>query len=200
MNYEEALKDICEEKKYIDLFEEDRGLKEIKNSIKKIVIQNENMNQGYIEEVYKIASSLEGITTYISKKSEEEELRSKRINKELEIREKRLVKSIISIVDNIKYIHDFSQKSNNEVLNEAMNNLLNTVKKAMVNVDILLIDGKETFFDESLHECVSTIWNDERKDYEINEVLKFGYIYKGKVERTAQVVVVKNKEDIEWEE
>ncbi len=103
------------------------------------------MNQGYIEEVYKIASSLEGITTYISKKSEEEELRSKRINKELEIREKRLVKSIISIVDNIKYIHDFSQKSNNEVLNDAMNNLLNTVKKAMVNVDILLIDGKETF-------------------------------------------------------
>ena len=102
MNYEEALKDICEEKKYIDLFEEDRGLKEIKNSIKKIAIQNENMNQGYIEEVYKIASSLEWITTYISKKSEEEELRSKRINKELEIREKRLVKSIISIVDNIK--------------------------------------------------------------------------------------------------
>ncbi len=92
MNYEEALKDICEEKKYIDLFEEDRGLKEIKNSIKKIAIQNENMNQGYIEEVYKIASSLEWITTYISKKSEEEELRSKRINKELEIREKRLVK------------------------------------------------------------------------------------------------------------
>ena len=188
MNYEEALKDICEEKKYIDLFEEDRGLKEIKNSIKKIAIQNENMNQGYIEEVYKIASSLEGITTYISKKSEEEELRSKRINKELEIREKRLVKSIISIVDNIKYIY------------EAMNNLLNTVKRAMVNVDILLIDGKETFFDESLHECVSTIWNDERKDYEINEVLKFGYIYKGKVERTAQVVVVKNKEDMKWEE
>lgn len=103
------------------------------------------MNQGYIEEVYKIASSLEWITTYISKKSEEEELRSKRINKELEIREKRLVKSIISIVDNIKYIYDFSQKSNNEVLNEAMNNLLNTVKRAMVNVDILLIDGKETF-------------------------------------------------------
>ncbi|MFR5592487.1 MAG: hypothetical protein ACLTK6_04580 [Clostridium perfringens] len=130
MNYEEALKDICEEKKYIDLFEEDRGLKEIKNSIKKIAIQNENMNQGYIEEVYKIASSLEWITTYISKKSEEEELRSKRINKELEIREKRLVKSIISIVDNIKYIYDFSQKSNNEVLNEAMNNLLNTVKKS----------------------------------------------------------------------
>ena len=75
MNYEEALKDICEEKKYIDLFEEDRGLKEIKNFIKKIAIQNENMNQGYIEEVYKIASSLEGITTYISKKSEEEEKR-----------------------------------------------------------------------------------------------------------------------------
>ncbi len=49
-------------------------------------------------------------------------------------------------MDNIKYIYDFSQKSNNEVLNEAMNNLLNTVKKAMVNVDILLIDGKETFF------------------------------------------------------
>ena len=94
----------------------------------------------------KIASSLEGITTYISKKSEEEELRSKRINKELEIREKRLVKSIISIVDNIKYIYDFSQKSSNEVLNEAMNNLLNTVKRAMVNVDILLIDGKETRF------------------------------------------------------
>ena len=45
MNYEEALKDICEEKKYIDLFEEDRGLKEIKNFIKKIAIQNENMNQ-----------------------------------------------------------------------------------------------------------------------------------------------------------
>ena len=30
--------------------------------------------------------------------------------------------------------------------------------------------------------------------------LKFGYIYKGKVERTAQVVVVKNKEDMKWEE
>ena len=154
MNYEEALKDICEEKKYIDLFEEDRGLKEIKNSIKKIAIQNENMNQGYIEEVYKIASSLEGITTYISKKSEEEELRIKRINKELEIREKRLVKSIISIVDNIKYIYDFSQKSNNEVLNEAMNNLLNTVKRAMVNVDILLIDGKETFL---MKACMSVL-------------------------------------------
>lgn len=45
------------------------------------------MNQGYIEEVYKIASSLEWITTYISKKSEEEELRSKK-NKQ-RIRNKR---------------------------------------------------------------------------------------------------------------
>lgn len=200
MNYEEALKEICEEKKYKDIFVKDKSLKDIKNSIKKIAIQNENINQEYIDEVYKISKRIEGITDYINKKSEEEELRSKRINKELEIREKRLVKSLINIADNIKYIYDFSLKSNNDTLNEAMNNLLNTIKKVMVSVDILLIDGKETFFDESLHECVSTVWDTERGDYEINEVLKLGYIYKGKVERTAQVVVVKNKEDIEWEE
>ncbi|HHD2754164.1 TPA: nucleotide exchange factor GrpE, partial [Clostridium perfringens] len=173
-----------------------KGLKEIKNSIKKIAIQNENINQDYIEEIYRIANSIEGITSYINQKSEEEELRSKRINKELEIREKRFVKSLINIIDNIKYIYDFSLKSNNDMLVEAMNSLFNIVKKIMINVDILIIDGKETFFDESLHECVSTIWDNNREDYEITEVLKLGYIYKGKVERVAQVVVVKNKEDI----
>ncbi|HHD2767714.1 TPA: nucleotide exchange factor GrpE [Clostridium perfringens] len=196
MNYEEELRSICEEKRHKGLFIEDKGLKEIKNSIKKIAIQNENINQDYIEEIYRIANSIEGITSYINQKSEEEELRSKRINKELEIREKRFVKSLINIIDNIKYIYDFSLKSNNDMLVEAMNSLFNIVKKIMINVDILIIDGKETFFDESLHECVSTIWDNNREDYEITEVLKLGYIYKGKVERVAQVVVVKNKEDI----
>lgn len=196
MNYEEELKSICEEKRYNELFIEDKGLKEIKNSIKKIAIQNENINQDYIEEIYRIGNSLEGITSYIKQKSEEEELRSKKINKELEIREKRFVKSLINVIDNIKYIYDFSLKSDNEMLVEAMSSLFNIVKKIMINVDILLIDGKETFFDESLHECVSTIWDNNRKDYEITEVLKLGYIYKGKVERVAQVVVVKNKEDL----
>lgn len=196
MNYEEELRSICEENRHKGLFIEDKGLKDIKNSIKKIAIQNENINQDYIEEIYRIANSLEGITSYINQKSEEEELRSKRINKELEIREKRFVKSLINIIDNIKYIYDFSLKSNNDMLVGAMNSLFNIVKKIMINVDIFIIDGKETFFDESLHECVSTIWDNNREDYEITEVLKLGYIYKGKVERVAQVVVVKNKEDI----
>lgn len=196
MNYEEELRSICEENRHKGLFIEDKGLKDIKNSIKKIAIQNENINQDYIEEIYRIANSIEGITSYINQKSEEEELRSKRINKELEIREKRFVKSLINIIDNIKYIYDFSLKSNNDMLVGAMNSLFNIVKKIMINVDIFIIDGKETFFDESLHECVSTIWDNNREDYEITEVLKLGYIYKGKVERVAQVVVVKNKEDI----
>lgn len=200
MNYEEELLNICKRKKYNQIFLDERGIKDIKNSIKKIVIQNENLTQDYMEEVYKISNKMEKISLYIQSKIDDEETRSKKITKELEVREKRFVKSLVSIADNIKYVHDFSLNANNEMLSEAMNSLFNILKKTMVNMDILLIDGKENFFDESLHECVATIWDDKRRDYEITEVLKMGYIYKGKIERSAQVVVVKNKEDIKWEE
>lgn len=200
MNYEEELLNICKRKKYNQIFLDERGIKDIKNSIKKIAIQNENLTQDYMEEVYKISNQMEKISLYMQSKIDDEETRSKKITKELEVREKRFVKSLVSIADNIKYVHDFSLNANNEMLSEAMNSLFNILKKTMVNVDILLIDGKENFFDESLHECVGTIWDDKRRDYEITEVLKMGYIYKGKIERNAQVVVVKNKEDIKWEE
>ncbi|MGG5460274.1 nucleotide exchange factor GrpE [Clostridium sp. B9] len=200
MNYEEELMRICQRKEQREVFVENKGIREIKNSIKKLAIQNENINQDYMDEIYKISLGLESINNYIKEKTDEDEKRNKRISRELEIREKRFVKSIISILDNIKYIYDFSLKSNNEVLNEAMLRLFNIVKKTIINVDILIIDGKENFFDENLHECVGTIWDKDRQDYEITEVLKLGYIYKGKVEREAQVVVVKNKEDMKWEE
>lgn len=200
MNYEEELMRICQRKEQREVFVENKGIREIKNSIKKLAIQNQNINQDYMDEIYKISLGLESINNYIKEKTDEDEKRNKRISRELEIREKRFVKSIISILDNIKYIYDFSLKSNNEVLNEAMLRLFNIVKKTIINVDILIIDGKENFFDENLHECVGTIWDKDRQDYEITEVLKLGYIYKGKVEREAQVVVVKNKEDMKWEE
>lgn len=200
VNYEEELIKICKRKAQSDIRLDHKGIKEIKNSIKKLAIQNENINQDYMEEIYKISSGLENINNFIKEKVDEEENRSKRIKRDLEIREKRFLKSLISILDNIKYIYDFSIKSENEVLNEAMARLFNIVKKTIINVDILVIDEKETLFDENLHECVGTIWDENRQDYEITEVLKLGYIYKGKVEREAQVVVVKNKEDIKWEE
>ncbi|WP_300351146.1 nucleotide exchange factor GrpE [Clostridium sp.] len=196
MNYEEELLNICKRKKNTEIFFEEKGVKDLKNYIKRIAIQNENLTQDYMEEIYKISNKIEKISLYMQSKIEDEEIRERRIIKDLEVREKRFVKSLVSILDNIKYIYDFSLKTNNEILSEDMGSLFNIVKKSMVNVDILLIDGMENFFDESLHECVGTIWDNERKDYEIAEVLKVGYIYKGKIERSAQVVVVKNKEDI----
>lgn len=195
MNYEEALREICRERKYRDTFFEDREIKSLKNSIKKIGIQNENMKDFSYEEFYKARKEIKDIKSFLER-NEEWELKFKRTKKELELREKKFVKGIINIVDNIKYIEDFSKRTKDETLKKAMENLLYVSKKNMMNLDILLIEGKESFFDENMHECVSTISNEEKKDYEINDVLSFGYIYKGKVERAAKVIVVKNKEEV----
>ena len=59
----------------------------------------------------------------------------------------------------------------------------------MLELELLEIPAVGLLFNENYHDCVDIKNNPEKEDFEVLEVLRKGYVYKGKVIRAAEVII-----------
>lgn len=169
--------------KYTDIeLENRRDIEMIKKSIKKLAIQNKSFIDGTEKKLKEEVKNLEN--KYNDIVSE---------NKRLEKSRKKLVRKIIEIMDGIDGLEKYSLVTGNEDMHKSIISNVNRNTKLIGEVDIERIQTQGVQFDERVHNCRSTREDKSRRDGEVIEEMRAGYLYENQSFRAADVIVAKNE-------
>ncbi|MBT3993713.1 MAG: nucleotide exchange factor GrpE [Gammaproteobacteria bacterium] len=121
----------------------------------------------------------------------------KRSSKEVENAYKYSIESIlqeiIPIYDSLSLSCSLSsEKTTKEQLEEGNKLLLNMFKQILEKNNIKEINPEGENFDPELHQAISTIEDNKKKNDDIAEVIQKGYVLNGRVIKPALVIVIKN--------
>lgn len=109
----------------------------------------------------------------------------------MSLNEDKVIKELILILDEIDNIYRFAISSKNDLLINNFDSALKNIKKYLDELGIESIYPIGEIFDNKVHECVQTVEDCSKKQYEIVDIIKRGYKHNGKVIRPAYVVAVK---------
>lgn len=119
-------------------------------------------------------------------------LNLKRALREKEDLESNIIKTIINVLDEYNYALDFYKKSNNKEVYENLNKTKKIIDKEIMGIGLIEIKSEVgDFMSEEYHNPLRGIEHEEFDKYQIVELVKRGYTYKGKKIREANVVVAK---------
>lgn len=120
---------------------------------------------------------------------ESKEIKDNNEIKELRKTEKLFLKNIIKILDELERLKEYGDTSGNEKLSKTLERNFKAIKKYMLELELLEIPTVGLLFNENYHDCVDIKNDSEKDDFEVLEVLRKGYVYKGKVIRAAEVII-----------
>ena len=120
---------------------------------------------------------------------ESKEIKDNNEIKELKKTEKLFLKNIIKILDELERLKEYGDTSGNEKLSKTLERNFKAIKKYMLELELLEIPTVGLLFNENYHDCVDIKNDSEKEDFEVLEVLRKGYVYKGKVIRAAEVII-----------
>ena len=106
---------------------------------------------------------------------------------------KDVIKSMISIVDDLERLYD-AVKNNDDLdqsLKEGMSLIQSKVEKIFSELDVVPFGEAGDLLDSELHDALMVRQEEEKNDNEIIEVFEKGYKYRDRVIRHAKVVVNK---------
>jgi len=98
------------------------------------------------------------------------------------------VEKILPIIDNLEYASKFAQDPDNPYTKGIIQSYENAVKILEEN-GITMIKGEGEPFDYNLQNAVAHIADVDLPENTVKQVMQTGYVYKGKVIRTASVIV-----------
>ena len=151
---------------------------ELKNIQKKAVMQGV-MKDEQVQSIYR--QKLADL--------ESNEIKSRNEIKELKKTERLFLTNIIRILDELERLKEYGDTSGNEKLSKTLERNFKAIKKHMLELELLEIPAVGLLFNENYHDCVDVKNNPEKEDFEVLEVLRKGYVYKGKVIRAAEVII-----------
>ena len=120
---------------------------------------------------------------------ESKEIKDNNEIKELKKTEKLFLRNIIKILDELERLKEYGDISGNEKLSKTLERNFKAIKKYMLELELLEIPTVGLLFNENYHDCVDIKNDSEKEDFEVLEVLRKGYVYKGKVIRAAEVII-----------
>ena len=120
---------------------------------------------------------------------ESKEIKDNNEIKELKKTEKLFLKNIIRILDELERLKEYGDTSGNEKLSKTLERNFKAIKKYMLELELLEIPTVGLLFNENYHDCVDIKNDSEKDDFEVLEVLRKGYVYKGNVIRAAEVII-----------
>ena len=120
---------------------------------------------------------------------ESKEIKDNNEIKELKKTEKLFLKNIIRILDELERLKEYGDTSGNEKLSKTLERNFKAIKKYMLELELLEIPTVGLLFNENYRDCVDIKNDSEKDDFEVLEVLRKGYVYKGKVIRAAEVII-----------
>ena len=106
---------------------------------------------------------------------------------------KDVIKSMISIVDDLERLYD-AVKNNDKLdksLKEGMALIQSKVEKIFSELDVVPFGEAGDLLDSELHDALMVRQEEDKNDNEIIEVFEKGYLYRDRVIRHAKVVVNK---------
>lgn len=156
------------------------SIAQLKTIQKKATIQLQVQNQEY-EKMYK--EKIEML--------EKENLSFKNEIKALKNTETAFVKNIINIMDELDRLNNYARESGNEKLINTLKRNFKVINNYLNNIGIEKISTFEEIFNENFHDCIEIEEREDKNNMEILEEIKSGYMYKGYVERAAQVIINK---------
>lgn len=112
-----------------------------------------------------------------------------------------LLISLFDFAEKMDIIYSYAKTSGDEDWQEQLAHIKNDTDKLLLSNGIIET-GSEEYFEDTLHEAVSSV-EDESKEYlQIVDVEKKGYLYNGKVYKKARVIVniYRKQENKTWEE
>ncbi|MGL5411371.1 nucleotide exchange factor GrpE [Cetobacterium sp.] len=170
--------------------EVERYLEEIEGYFEKNI--SFNIENPLALKVENINESIEEIALKVEKiKVTEEEFRKtlineyklkERIRKE---REKKVVLSLISILDNVEYFF----KEEKDLNKRRVSLIKKLIKRELGNANIRSISKVGELYNEEYHMCIGYLEKMDKEDKEILEVIREGYIYRGHLVRQAEVII-----------
>ena len=107
---------------------------------------------------------------------------------------KDVIKSMISIVDDLERLYD-AVKNNDDLdksLKEGMSLIQSNVEKIFSELDVAPFGEAGDLLDSELHDALMVRQEEDKNDNEIIEVFEKGYSYRDRVIRHAKVVVNKS--------
>ncbi|MGL5414463.1 MAG: nucleotide exchange factor GrpE [Clostridium sp.] len=146
--------------------------------VKKEFIKFERLEQAYREKIGRLELEL---------------IRSNKQLKEIDKESKKILNSIIEILDEVDKFKDLLEDVEDK---RALKNFKKTLKGISRRINYIGLERIKTVseqFNEDFHYCVEVIENNDFENETIIEEVKSGYRYKGNVLRESKVVVIKNE-------
>lgn len=170
--------------------EVERYLEEIEGYFEKNI--SFNRENPLVKKVENINENIEGIALKVENiKVTEEEFRKTLIN-EYKLkerirkdREKKIVLSLISILDNV----DCFLKEEKDLNERRVSLIKKLIKRELENANIRSISKVGELYNEEYHMCIGYLEKNDKEDKEILEVIREGYIYRGNLVRQAEVII-----------
>lgn len=114
-------------------------------------------------------------------------------------REKKLISALVNIVDSIDWLIEKDIILENKAGMKSIEATKKIIEKELFKINIFKMGNVGDIYDEEEHICLG-YKNGQEKDFnEIIEVVKKGYKYKDKILRQAEVIVVKNNLEDNYE-
>lgn len=176
-------------------YEENLFDAELKEIMKGVIKNFDRLSK----EQYKTSNKLDEIIITLEEKGEDEEL-NREIKEKMKKREAEinaLLKALINLADLIEDMYVYSKKTENVSLKQQVILQWNYVKSHLLQCGVTVIGNEGESFNSELDRAAEVRHMEEKFDGEILEVLKSGYMYKGKLLRKAEVIV--NKTDLSEE-
>ena len=102
------------------------------------------------------------------------------------------VNNLVVILDHLDNIQRYVQDTKDDNWKKSLSLVQKEVTRKISELDLTEIPAQNQTFSEEVHNCVETVEDPSKEDYDIVEVRKKGYRFHGKLLRAADVVVVKN--------
>lgn len=172
----------------------DKIQEELLSYIKELTENNKKAKVSY--DINEIRRSLTSVNKNIERLHGYEDTMSQMKLKERiqENREDKLIISIIRILDSIDWLLNSSSDNGNESLLKSVEATKRMITRELQSIKLIATPEKGDFYNENYHICIGYKKEPGRPNNEVLEIVKKGYIYRDRILRPAEVIVVNNNE------
>lgn len=111
------------------------------------------------------------------------------INNELKV----MLNTVIGMSDIFDYMNNYVLNSNNENLKGQFKLVQEQLVEKLAKASIAVLGTVNGEVDINIHQPIDTRWQEDKQEGIILDVIRKGYIYKGKLLRKAEIIVNKNE-------
>jgi len=151
------------------------------------------------KEQYKTSSAVDEILDILEENNEinnEKQTAIKELKEQEEDRNnelKSILNTVISMSDIFDYMNNYVLNSDNKNLQTQFKLVQEQLVEKLAKASITILGTVNGEVDINIHQPIGTKWQEEKCEGIILEVIRKGYIYKGKLLRKAEVIVNKNE-------